>query len=54
MTVGDGATTTNNAYIFSVTHNTIVSYIWGEPERAPLKRYCIENSCLFVCPGGHP
>ena len=27
VTDGDGATTTNNAYIFSVTHNTIVSYI---------------------------
>ena len=27
VTDGDGATITNNAYIFSVTHNTIVSYI---------------------------
>ena len=27
VTDGDGATATNNAYIFSVTHNTIVSYI---------------------------
>ena len=27
MADGDEVTTTNNAYIFSVTHNTIVSYI---------------------------
>ena len=27
VATGDGATTTNYAYIFSVTHNTIVSYI---------------------------
>ena len=29
-------------------------YNWGKSERAPLKRYCIKNACLFVCPGGHP
>ena len=27
MTFGDVVTNTKNAYIFSVTHNTIVSYI---------------------------
>ena len=46
-----------NLAIFNDFHHWVIMmmyYDWGEPERAPLKRYCIKNACLLVCPGGHP
>ena len=47
MTDGDVVTNTNNAYIFSVTHNTIVSYY---PRVGVSKRgYSSRPVCVCVC-----